>query len=259
MTFGFGDYLLNVEQRELRRGGEPVALEPLVFDLLVHLIRNRGRVVSKDDLIGSIWGGRIVSESAVTTRLNAARKAVGDSGAEQRVIRTFPRKGVRFVGTVWEREKIPEAAAAILIAPPPEPAVVPVPAKPAIAERRQLTVAACELVLDREAGAGPLDPEDLRDAIGAWHRSVARAVGPFNGLVGPSVGTTLLVCFGYPVAREDDAERAVRATLELCAAVKNSGAECRSRIALSCRHCDRACDHRRCERCRRGTRTRHRR
>jgi len=78
VIFRFGDHVLDIERRELRRGAEPVALEPQVFDLLVYLVRNRGRVVSKDDLIDSVWGGRIVSDSALTTRLNAARKAVND-------------------------------------------------------------------------------------------------------------------------------------------------------------------------------------
>jgi TolB-like protein len=102
MVLRFGDHVLDIERRELRRGAEPIALEPQVFDLLVYLVRNRGRVVSKDDLIESVWGGRIVSDSALTSRLNAARKAVNDSGAEQRVIRTVQRKGVRFIGEVSE-------------------------------------------------------------------------------------------------------------------------------------------------------------
>ena len=102
MVFRFGDHLLDTERRELRRGTAPVSLEPQVFDLLVYLVRNRGRVVSKDDLIQNVWGGRIVSDSALTTRLNAARKAVNDTGSAQRVIRTVHRKGVRFIGEVNE-------------------------------------------------------------------------------------------------------------------------------------------------------------
>ena len=74
-------------------------ITPQVFDLLDYLIRNRERVVSKDDLISAIWNGRIVSDAALTTRLNAARSAIGDSGEEQRLIKTLPRKGFRFVGT----------------------------------------------------------------------------------------------------------------------------------------------------------------
>ena len=111
MVFRFGDHVLDIERRELRRGAELVALEPQVFDLLTYLVRNRGRVVSKHDLLDGVWGGRVVSDSALTTRLNAARKAVNDSGAAQRVIRTLARKGVRFVAEVME-DTTREAAAA---------------------------------------------------------------------------------------------------------------------------------------------------
>jgi DNA-binding winged helix-turn-helix (wHTH) protein len=107
VVFRFGDYVLDIERRELRRGAEPVALEPQVFDLLVYLVRNRDRVVSKDDSIQGVWGGRIVSDSALTTRLNAVRKAVNDSGVEQRLIRTVPRRGVRFIGEVSEDAEAP--------------------------------------------------------------------------------------------------------------------------------------------------------
>src|SRR5690242_18375845 len=100
MPFRFGDHVLDVERRELRRGREPIALEPQVFDLLVFLIRNRDHVVTKDDVFASVWGGRIVSESTLTSRINAARKAVGDSGDAQRLIRTLPRKGIRFIADV---------------------------------------------------------------------------------------------------------------------------------------------------------------
>lgn len=109
VQYTFGDHQLDVERRELRRGGRPVALEPQVFDLLIYLIRNRDHVVTKDDLIEYVWLGRIVSESSVTTRINAARTAVGDSGAAQKVIRTIPRKGVRFVADV-RMETLPAEA-----------------------------------------------------------------------------------------------------------------------------------------------------
>jgi TolB-like protein/Tfp pilus assembly protein PilF len=114
MVLRFGDHVLDIERRELRRGAEPISLEPQVFDLLVYLVRNRDRVVSKDDLIDGVWGGRIVSDSALTSRLNAARKAVNDSGAEQRIIRTVQRRGVRFIGEVSEDS---EPAAGIAAAP----------------------------------------------------------------------------------------------------------------------------------------------
>jgi TolB-like protein/cytochrome c-type biogenesis protein CcmH/NrfG len=100
VQFHFSDHVLDVDLRELTRGGESVAVEPQVFDLLVHLIENRDHVVTKDDLIETVWDGRIVSESTLTSRINAARRAVGDSGKDQIMIRTLARKGFRFVGDV---------------------------------------------------------------------------------------------------------------------------------------------------------------
>lgn len=85
MLYLFEDCALDTDRRELRRGAELVSLEPQVFDLLEYLIRNRDRVVSKDDLIASVWRGRIISESALATRINAARNALGDSGEAQRL------------------------------------------------------------------------------------------------------------------------------------------------------------------------------
>ncbi len=100
MKILFSDHTLDTDRRELRRGCEPVAVEPQVFDLLVFLVENRDRVVSKDDLTAAVWGGRIVSDSTLTSRINAARKAVGDNGKDQKLIRTIARKGLRFVGDV---------------------------------------------------------------------------------------------------------------------------------------------------------------
>ena len=107
MLYLFEDFALDTERRELRLGNAPVILEPQVFDLLAYLIQNRERVLSKDDLIATIWNGRIVSESALSTRISAARYAVNDSGEQQRLIRTFPRKGFRFVGAANEEQSRP--------------------------------------------------------------------------------------------------------------------------------------------------------
>lgn len=105
MRYLFDDYTLNTERRELHRGADAVSITPQVFDLLDYLIRNRERVVSKDDLIATVWKGRIVSDAALTTRLNAARSAIGDTGEKQYLIKTLPRKGFRFVGAVQEDER----------------------------------------------------------------------------------------------------------------------------------------------------------
>jgi TolB-like protein/DNA-binding winged helix-turn-helix (wHTH) protein len=102
VRYAFENCALDSERRELRRGNDLVAVEPQVFDLLFHLIRHRDRVVSKDELLDSVWQGRIVSESALFNRINAARSAIGDAGDQQRLIKTLPRKGLRFIGEVRE-------------------------------------------------------------------------------------------------------------------------------------------------------------
>jgi TolB-like protein len=109
MNYLFEDFALDSERRELRRGVDVIAAEPQVFDLLEYLIRHRERVVSKDDLLTAIWHGRSVSESTLTTRINSARAAIGDSGDRQRLIKTLRSKGFRFVGTVREEEHVPSA------------------------------------------------------------------------------------------------------------------------------------------------------
>jgi TolB-like protein/Tfp pilus assembly protein PilF len=103
VQFLFENHTLDTERRELHCGSSPVAVEPQVFDLLVYLMQNRDRVVSKDDLIASVWRGRIVSDSTLVSRINAARRAVGDNGEDQRLIRTVQRRGVRFIADVRTR------------------------------------------------------------------------------------------------------------------------------------------------------------
>ena len=126
MPYLFEDFALDGDRRELRRGNDLISVEPQVFDLLQYLIRNRDRVVSKDDLIDAVWQGRIVSDATLASRINAARNALQDSGEEQRLIRTILRRGLRFVGSVREEA---EAAAPV---EQPKPALG-IPARPSIA------------------------------------------------------------------------------------------------------------------------------
>ena len=116
MFYSFENFSLDTARRELRRGGTLIALQPQVFDLIEYLIRNRERVVSKDDLLAAVWNGRIVSESTLGTRINAARSAIGDNGEEQRLLRTAYGKGIRFVGAVREEEEAVGKRAAIFAA-----------------------------------------------------------------------------------------------------------------------------------------------
>jgi TolB-like protein len=130
MTLSFGDYEIDIERRELTRAKIAVHVEPQVFDLLIYLMQNCDRVVSKDDLIASVWGGRIVSDSTLTSRINAARTAVGDNGENQKLIRTVARKGFRFVGNLRRQsdDGPPPDEIQALLSP-----VLPLPDRPAIA------------------------------------------------------------------------------------------------------------------------------
>ncbi len=110
MIFHFADCTLDTDRRELRRGASLVEVEPQVFDLLAFLVRTRDRVASRDELLDAVWQGRIVSESTLSSRINAARGAIGDDGTAQRLIRTLPRKGVRFVGEVREHNGAAQVA-----------------------------------------------------------------------------------------------------------------------------------------------------
>jgi DNA-binding winged helix-turn-helix (wHTH) protein len=115
VIYRFGDHLLDTEGFRLTANGEEIAVEPQVFALLQFLIENCERVVSKDEIIEHVWDGRIVSDGTLNSRINSARRAVGDDGKVQAVIKTFPRRGFRFVAEVTE-----DAAAA--------PAAMPAPA-----------------------------------------------------------------------------------------------------------------------------------
>jgi adenylate cyclase len=130
LLYRFEDLVLDTGKRELRRGADVVSVAPQVFDVLDYLVRNRERVVSKDDLVTAIWEGRIISDAALTTCLKAVRSAIGDSGEGQRLIKTLPRKGFRFVGRVREEQGRTLDGGTPL--EPPRPAIA-LPDKPSIA------------------------------------------------------------------------------------------------------------------------------
>jgi len=104
MTFTFGNFVIDPASREIHCGDDRLSVEPQVFDVLLYLIQNQGRVVSKDELVEAVWGGRAVSDAAITSRINFARKALGDDGKAQKFIQTLPRKGFRFVATVTPQD-----------------------------------------------------------------------------------------------------------------------------------------------------------
>jgi len=161
LLYLFEDYALDTSRRELRRGSALVSLEPQVFDILAYLIQNRRRVVSKDDLIASIWDGRIVSDSALSNRINAVRSAIGDNGEDQRLIRTVVRKGVLFIGEVHERQE-------------PTPAAVEQPRQyPALPDKPSIAV------LSFQSLSGDPEQEYFADGI---VEDIITALSRFSGL-----------------------------------------------------------------------------
>jgi TolB-like protein len=136
LQFVFEGCVCDLDRRELTRGSDAIAVGPQVFDLLAYLLQNRTRVVSKDELIDAVWRGRIVAESTLTSHINAVRKAIGDSGEEQRLVRTIARKGYRFVGDVRETDgpEMPDPAR------PPDSAAGPAAPALALPDRSSIAV-----------------------------------------------------------------------------------------------------------------------
>src|SRR5215467_4358520 len=115
LIYRFAQFEIDPSRHELRRVGESVHIEPQVFDLIVHLVRNRDRIVSKDELIDTIWNGRVISEAALSSRINGARRALGDTGNEQNFIKTLHKRGFRFVADVEEIDESTDQDAAPLV------------------------------------------------------------------------------------------------------------------------------------------------
>lgn len=99
-AFRFAEFEIDLARQELRRGREVLSIEPQVFDLLVYLIRNSNRIVSREELINAVWSGRVISEATLSSRVSAVRRVIGDNGDDQLLIRTHHKRGFRFVGLV---------------------------------------------------------------------------------------------------------------------------------------------------------------
>jgi TolB-like protein/cytochrome c-type biogenesis protein CcmH/NrfG len=111
-AFRFANFEIDVARQELRRAGDLIPVEPQVFDLLVHLVRNRNRIVSREELIDAVWKGRVISEATLSSRVSAVRRVIGDNGTDQALIRTHHKRGFRFVGLVDDEKRARELPAA---------------------------------------------------------------------------------------------------------------------------------------------------
>jgi class 3 adenylate cyclase len=214
-TYRLGSLRLDTQHNLLLREGAPVPLGRRAIALLRTLIEQPGALVSKDALIEAAWSGRLVEESNLPVQIAALRRVLGEAPGGDRWIETMPGRGYRFIGPI-----VTEMEQGAMAAPPQvDTAREPAPTPRADAERRQITAMSCELI-GMSGGADGVGLEDLRDVVAAFQRCVSETVDRHDGFVVSRLGNAALGLFGYPAAHEYDAERAVRAGLELCAAVR---------------------------------------
>jgi DNA-binding winged helix-turn-helix (wHTH) protein/tetratricopeptide (TPR) repeat protein len=226
-AYQLGPFRLDTHSGLLLHGSEPVALGRRAVALLRALVERPGALVSKDALIEAAWPGQAVEDSNLPVQIAALRRALAKVPGGGRWIETMPRRGYRYVGPVAAGENSVTAA-------PPQVDALPgaAPIGHGEAERRQITALSCELV-GVGVGAAGTGLEDLREAVGDFRRCVSEIVDRHNGFIASRVGNAVLVLFGYPAASEHDAERAIRAGLELCAAVKALRRD--TAVAMRCR------------------------
>jgi len=250
MIYVFGAYEFDTDRRVLRLAGTPVDLEPKVFDLLAYLIQHHDQFVSREQLYTQLWAQQFVSEAALTYCISEARKAVGDNGRAQRVIKTVHGRGYRFIAPVAERlpgSTSGEAATvpALLPKADPTPPATPSESEPVVphqhvdtaesawpvppalgAERRQLTVLWCRGVAS-SVHARPLDPEEIHQVIQDVQRVCDQVIQRFDGWMAQHFGDGFVVYFGYPHAHEDNARRAVHTALEIVRSIAPLSQECK--------------------------------
>ena len=212
--YELGPFLLDTPKGVLLHGSEPVALGQRAVALLRALIETPGALVLKDALIEAAWRGQAVDDANLAVQIAALRRALGKAPGGDRWIETMPRRGYRFVGPVVARAENAVSAAPSQIDASRDGVLI----RHDAAERRQITALCCELA-GSGADAGGMGLEDLREAIADFRRCAAEAAARHAGVIYRQLGNNLLALFGYPEAHEHDAERAVRAGLELCAAM----------------------------------------
>ncbi len=219
MLYAFGEWELDVGRYELRRAGHPIKLEPQVFSVLAYLVQHHDRVLSKQELFSHLWPGQFLGDSALERCIMAARKAVGDSGGQQRIIKTFHRRGYRFVAPVTKL--LPSSATGpITLLPngPYEPAeteVSPLSAlSPSAPSHRQVTVLSCAIANIREQ----VDAEAsgaMQDRLKSLFDRIAAHVQSYNGMMALSHDDGVLALFGASAPCDDHALKAVKAAMAL--------------------------------------------
>jgi class 3 adenylate cyclase len=227
MIYRVGACTIDTQVYEVRQGGHRIVVEPQVFDLLVMLLTNSHRVVTKDEILAAIWNGRIVSEAALSSRIAAARKAIGDDGKSQSLIRTVQRRGYRFVGS-FSIEPIENSGQTAAGNGPAAAEALPTDLAPGaersggeiVAGERKLATVLCADCKDSLERIAEQDPEEGLKILDAVLQLMAQAVRRYEGSVNLVTGDGIVALFGVPIAQEDHAVRACFAALEIREAVK---------------------------------------
>lgn len=229
MMYVFGDCILDTQLYVLRRAGREVRLRPKVFQVLMYLIMSRERVVPRSELCAHVWPGQFVSDTTLESTMRAVRQALGDTGRNQSTIRTLIGHGYRFIAEVTEVDPTPTKSPPEVMSPiapltaheadaPADTASAPVVAlvapppvyRSATGERKVVTVLCCALA-PRLVGSPRLELDVLHNVIGALYRQMQRAVEQYGGSLQPVMGERFLAIFGFPIAQEDHAQRALMA------------------------------------------------
>jgi class 3 adenylate cyclase len=205
----FDRFRLDPDHACLWCDAEAIALLPKAFAVLHYLVTHPDRLVTKDELLDALWPETAVTDAVLRVAIGVLRKVLGDTVQTPRFIATMSRRGYRFLAPVEEHS----AVALVPVSVPAEPMPPVAPQLPEIlsspeAERRRLTVLFCDLV-DSTRLAERLDPEDYREVVRAYHQTCAAVIHRFDCYIAQYLGDGVLVYCGYPVAHEDDAQRAV--------------------------------------------------
>jgi DNA-binding winged helix-turn-helix (wHTH) protein/class 3 adenylate cyclase len=233
MIYGFGDYEVDTQRYELRRAGEPLKIEPQAFNVLAYLIEHHERTVTRQELLETLWPEQFTSEAVLSYCIMTARKAVGDSGRSQKVIKTLHGRGFRFIAPVEahgpQASNMPVASVPEKPVPPePQPpehetvrsVTIPLPEAPPLpnhdpdADTRAVTVLCATLVtttsLDEQLGFAGV--QRLRQAFFTLAQAIAQ---PYHGTLQFFGADGILLLFGAPVACQDHARQAMQAAMEL--------------------------------------------
>lgn len=240
MRYVLGSYTLDTERHELLRADSPIKVRPKVFRVLAYLVAHRDRMVPKGELLEIIWPN-ILGEEVLNSCVMAARRAVGDDGRAQGVIKTMHGLGYRFVARARECEQHPESASrpqpaegevspcrSDLQPSPPdvdlsEYGVMPAGPLELSTEQKTVTVLACGIV-QADAFAERIGPEAMHELMDAFFGQARAVMSRYEGTIVQWLGNGFLALFGAPVTHEDDARRAALAALDLCAALEHHGA-----------------------------------